>query len=120
MNAEEFGYIVEHQLQTCNDMLMAKADEYATDFDRLSNFKTAAVLQSITPAQALRGMMAKHTVSIYDMLNTGESYSAAMWTEKITDHINYLLLLRAIVTENLVNDTTIINPISKTGSLKNA
>jgi hypothetical protein len=42
-------------------------------------------------------MMAKHTVSIYDMCNSGKEYSIDMWNEKITDSINYLLLLRALI-----------------------
>lgn len=46
-------------------------------------------------------MMAKHTVSIYDMCNSGLKYPIELWNEKITDHINYLLLLRAIIEEEI-------------------
>jgi hypothetical protein len=49
--------------------------------------------------QALGGMMAKHTISIYDMIDTGNDYPMALWDEKITDHLNYLLLLKAVVSE---------------------
>ncbi len=44
-------------------------------------------------------MMAKHTVSIYDMCRSPEDISVDVWSEKITAHINYLILLRAIVQE---------------------
>jgi len=47
-------------------------------------------------------MMAKHTVSIYDMCGSGEIYDIAKWDEKITDHINYLLLLRALVEDVMI------------------
>ena len=51
-------------------------------------------------AKALAGMMVKHTVSIYDMINNPDTtYDMDVWNEKITDHINYLLLLRAVVIE---------------------
>jgi hypothetical protein len=49
--------------------------------------------------EACAGMMAKHTVSIYDMCGSEEPFYAEQWDEKITDHINYLILLRAIVYE---------------------
>jgi hypothetical protein len=98
MNTARFEQIVTEQLNRCTDTLIVKAREYATE-DRLHNFRVAGSLQGISPAQALSGMMAKHTVSVYDMLASGQKYSEAMWNEKIGDSINYLLLLRALVSE---------------------
>lgn len=51
--------------------------------------------------QAISGMMAKHTVSIYDMVESGKPFELAQWDEKITDHICYLILLRAALVENI-------------------
>lgn len=99
MQADQFNRIVKEQVMHCLDLLSVKAGEYATA-DRLHNFKTAAEIQECTPVQALGGMMAKHTVSVYDMINTGDTYTKELWDEKITDHINYLLLLKALVEEN--------------------
>ena len=45
-------------------------------------------------------MMAKHTVSVYDMIGTGEDYPLDLWEEKIKDSINYLFLLWALVQED--------------------
>jgi len=98
MKTEQFNSIIEEQQKRCTDILITKAKEYATE-DRLHNFKVAAVLQMTTPINALAGMMAKHTVSIYDMCRSGQTYSEEMWNEKITDHINYLLLLKALTVE---------------------
>lgn len=98
MDSQDFGRIIDEQVDVCFKILSVKAEEYAP-VDRLSNFKIASVLQGRTVAQALAGMMAKHSVSIYDMILTGKEYPEAVWVEKITDHINYLLLLRAIVKE---------------------
>jgi len=99
MNSADFNNYLEQQLQTSRNVLTAKAKEYATA-DRLHNFKVAAALQGMTPIQALAGMMAKHTVSVYDMCWSGEEYSIELWQEKITDSINYLLLLNGLVREH--------------------
>lgn len=96
-----FNTVVENQIETCKDMLIRKSDEYSGASDRLHNFRVAASLKGVTQKQALAGMMAKHTVSVYDMIRDDEEYSAEQWSEKITDHINYLLLLRAMVEDEL-------------------
>lgn len=98
MNAEIFEQVFNEQMRRCSDILIVKAREYATD-DRLHNFKKTAKLTGETPEQVLAGFMAKHTVSIYDMVSSGENFSDDKWNEKITDHMNYLILLRALITE---------------------
>lgn len=98
MKHELFETIVHAQQARCTEILTSKAKEYATE-DRLHNFKVAASLEGISTRQALAGMMAKHTVSVYDMCCSSEVFPIELWEEKITDHINYLLLLRAIVEE---------------------
>lgn len=99
MNSEWFEKVIKEQIKTCEDVLIGKAKEYATDDDRLHNFKNAAGMMSCDPKEALAGMMAKHTISVYDMCRNGKDYPIELWNEKITDHINYLLLLKAIVEE---------------------
>ena len=96
MNTETFNEIIQGQIDLCLAVLVTKAMEYATE-DRLHNFRVAAELQGITAEQALAGMMAKHTVSVYDMCHSGDVYPIELWDEKITDSINYLLLLKALV-----------------------
>ncbi len=52
----------------------------------------------------LAGMLAKHIVSLYDMcFADGVSFDAGTWDEKITDSLNYLFLLKAIVKEGQDN-----------------
>ena len=103
MTATEFERIFEEQVERSRVVLVNKASEYATE-DRLHNFKVAAALEGKTPEQALAGMMAKHTVSVYDMAESGLAYPIELWQEKITDHINYLFLLNAIVRESCWSD----------------
>ena len=86
-------------MERCGAVLCSKAEEYATGADPFHNFHKAAELQKTTPIQALGGMMAMHTISVYDMIETGKEYPIELWDEKICDHINYLLLLRAMVAE---------------------
>ena len=74
------------------------------DPDRLGAFKAAAALQHTTPQRALAGMLAKHIVSLYDMCFAEEVvYPMDTWDEKITDSLNYLFLLKAIVKEGHTN-----------------
>ena len=98
MKVDEFNNVVVEQLEKCTNVLIKKASEYSTE-DRLHNFKQAAKLQNTTIQNAIAGMMVKHTVSVYDMCRSEESYPKALWSEKITDHINYLILLQAVLEE---------------------
>lgn len=99
MDAAQFEQVFDEQIKICSETLIEKAKEYASDTDRLHNFKISAALQGETQHQALAGMMSKHTVSIYDMIKSGKQYSMDVWNEKIKDHINFLILLKAIVCE---------------------
>lgn len=101
MTSETFNKAIADRIDQCTNVLITKAAEYATE-DRLHNFKVAAEMQGCTPIKALAGMMAKHTVSIYDLVNDvekGKNISLELWDEKIGDHINYLLLLHALLRE---------------------
>ncbi|MDD3921398.1 MAG: hypothetical protein PHO41_09535 [Eubacteriales bacterium] len=89
-------------MRLCEETMRGKTAEYTGgSADRLCGFKSAAVLQGCTPEQALAGMLAKHIVSIYDMCAAPRlCYAPEVWTEKITDSINYLVLLKALVVED--------------------
>ena len=101
MTTKELEAVFEEQVQRCREVLLIKGKEYTPDeADRFSSFKTAAGLQHTTQIQALLGMLAKHIVSLYDMSYVGtEKYDKAVWDEKITDAMNYLFILTAILKE---------------------
>ena len=92
MTVEERDKTIRITIDKCMRVLKEKAEGYSTD-----DFRVAAGLQGCSVTQALAGMMTKHTVSVYDMINSGQSYAPAVWDEKIGDLINYLLLLRVAV-----------------------
>lgn len=99
MTNTDFEIIVDEQLTAVRNLLIVKGQEYSLTNDRLEVFRKAASLQSETVKQALCGMLAKHVISIYDMAMSDGAFTQARWTEKITDSINYLLLLKAAVME---------------------
>ena len=108
MNQKEFNEVIVRQTDHCKSMLVAKGAEYApravknTAVDRLAHFKKAAVVVlNTTPRAALMGMLSKHLISVSDMCMCERKYSKEQWDEKITDSINYFLILRAIVEEEL-------------------
>lgn len=106
MTNADFEIIVDEQLAVVRNLLITKGEEYSLTDDRLEVFRKAASLQSETVKQALCGMLAKHIISIYDMTMSNGEFSEARWTEKITDSINYLLLLKAAVLEESAHDET--------------
>lgn len=99
MKTKEFNDLMDAQIERVRNTLGNKAEEYAVDGDRLHNFQQAADLQGISLREALGGFMAKHTVSIYDMIRDQEPHDMDMWDEKITDHMAYLILLNAVIKE---------------------
>lgn len=99
MQTSDFDRIVTSLVSDYTARLISKGSEYSTEVDRLHNFKVAAELQSTTPPKALGGMLAKHIVSIYDMLNSESEFPLPVWDEKIGDAICYLLILRTAMDE---------------------
>lgn len=100
MTTDKFNEVVKAELNHIEEVLIKKQAEYNLDVDRLSVFKHAAGLSKETPEQALYGFMLKHLISQADMISTGEKYTKALWLEKVTDIINYNLLLLALLEDD--------------------
>lgn len=97
MTSGQFEKIVAERVQTIWTTLKIKGEEYSDEEDRLENFKQAGKLQQSSPEQALLGFVAKHVVAIYSFADTDAT--AEQWEEKITDIINYMILLDALLQE---------------------
>lgn len=106
MKADTFTIIIDEQSARSMHMLQSKNAHYNPDADKLKAFKTAAALRGVSTRDALAGMMAKHTTSVYDLCGAESLAPMEVWNEKITDHINYLLLLRAVVEEEMGTSET--------------
>ncbi len=99
MNQEIFDSIVDNRLLKSKKVLIDKSKQYASNNDRLHNFKVAARIDNTTPEQALWGMYQKHLVSVIDIKNDPTRFSMEVIQEKIQDSINYMILLEALLTE---------------------
>ncbi|NCD13703.1 MAG: hypothetical protein EOL92_00535 [Bacteroidia bacterium] len=102
MHPSQFSALAARRFDACGEVMIQKSAEYSRQNDRLWNFKRAADMQGITPAEALRGMWAKHLVSVFDMIDhlaLGNVPSQATCDEKIGDTINYTLLLEGLIEE---------------------
>lgn len=116
MTSNEFNKVVKEQLEICENTLCRKAAEYDRDSDdRFHSFKVAGELQGESAMKALGGMMCKHTVSVFDLIKDNDP-NVDLWTEKITDSINYLLLLKGLVIEQAAAkaETQVAEPAKKT------
>lgn len=113
METPEFQENIKDMVDNSLNTLFTKADGYTDpEADRLRNFKVAAELQHTTPVKALAGMMAKHTVKLYDLIDKSETEWTywSDWGEVIGDSINYLLLLSALLQETDENGELVRNP----------
>ena len=106
MTPKKFNSLANGLMSQASKVRNAKMVEYEAEIDRLANFRKAANLSGQTVPESIAGMMVKHTVSIYDMVEsefrayqTDPPHSIELWREKLVDQINYLLLLYAAVRE---------------------
>ena len=106
MDQKTFNAFANGLMSQATKVRNSKMVEYEAESDRLANFRKAAHLQGCSVPEAIKGMMVKHTVSIFDMIesefgqfNTDPPYSLELWREKLVDQINYLLLLYASIRE---------------------
>lgn len=104
----DFDILLKKRLDKIKNTLEEKAEEYATEFDRFHNFRVAGRRAGTTPEQALLGMMAKHEVSVLDLVEWARTGSIKLTekiiNDKIGDNVNYLILLEGLLTERLNDD----------------
>ncbi|MEI3281526.1 MAG: hypothetical protein V8R61_01790 [Enterocloster sp.] len=106
MNQKKFNEVIGRQTDRCKSMLITKGSEYAkavknAAVDRLAHFKKAAVVMNSTPKAALMGMLSKHLISVFDMCTAERQYSKNSGMRNSQTALTILLILRAIVEEEL-------------------
>ena len=92
MNRTNFNILVEQVIDEIRHRLLHKGKEYANNDNVFANFDKAAVKKNTTPILALEGMLAKHQVSIDDIVYGVVPYSKDMVMEKYLDEICYRIL----------------------------
>lgn len=102
MQEERFNQIIEAQVDMALALFRKKNDAYSGTqiVDRLAGVKDVAAIRGVSKLEAISGMMAKHTMSIYNMMKSDQEFPIEVWNEKISDHINYLLLAAASLHED--------------------
>jgi len=115
MEIADFNAYFQDILGTIQAVEHKKQAEYVPggENDRLAHFKEIGAITGEPAHQALRGMMVKHTKSIYDMLKSHDTtdYEYGVWAEKCIDHMVYLVLLMAIAKENDAVPTPALEPV---------
>lgn len=104
LNFDGFHRIVDRQFKQCYDVLFAKTGKYAADGDPLHNFNVASGLLGNLPREALAGMMSKHVVRLFDMIRDPSEIPMEQWDETITDTMNYLVLLKVMMAESIMDE----------------
>jgi hypothetical protein len=108
MKHSDFDLIVEKRKEQITAVLARKSKEYSSEDDRFHNFKRAAVILETTQEKALAGMLVKHMVSVLDIVNNPDKFTANAVDEKIGDSINYLILLEGTLYERMA--TKVLQP----------
>lgn len=104
MNNQRFIAIMQHRITACQDVMGAKSAEYATDTDKLANFREIAIECELPLIKVAQVLGAKHFVSVRKIIRdviSGKfaTITDALMDEKFTDAINYLIILEAITRE---------------------
>jgi hypothetical protein len=103
MDIKEFSGLARNRFDKCYDMVTkSKHKEYSRRGDKLHNFKEAGKINDCSPESALWGMVVKQVVSVKDLIadiEAGKTPSMIMVEEKISDVINYMVLLEALISE---------------------
>jgi len=104
MKVKDFEKIVHQRLVHCEKLLCSKGEEYSRCGDRLHNLKAAARMKNTDKFEAIYGMWMKHIVSVHDMIQDarqGILPSRKLIADKLSDNINYNLLLEGLFEEDI-------------------
>lgn len=106
MTSKLFDKVVNKTLSQSREVLTVKAKEYRRNDNPFHNFEVGAMKTNQTREQIIRSFALKHEISIEDIVNDiaeGKLPNKAIVDEKITDAINYLIILKASILDRLAN-----------------
>ena len=92
---EHFDAMVSRMRNT----LVTKGDDYATNIDRLSNFKDTAAICGLQPRQIVLTMIAVKVARLGVLLNKPDAPTYEPITDSTLDLANYAILLDMVVAE---------------------
>jgi hypothetical protein len=100
MNSKDFIKIISETFEDSERTLSSKGTEYSTNNNVFETFEKSVGSFFSSREEAALGFSIKHFTSITDMVLTNKEYSKEYIDEKFGDIINYMLLLKAMMYEN--------------------
>lgn len=107
-----FNSVLLDTINSIQETLSIKADEYLRNDNPMHNFEQGAKITNQTREKVLFGFALKHHISINDMrddLDKGELPTRDKVIEKFDDAINYLILEKASFLDRVQQETYDIN-----------
>lgn len=102
MDSKTFERLCKELLAKSQDTLLGKSKEYASDVDRLANFRQPTAMMNMSPAEVCLMYQMKHISSVAKIAketSQGIIPSKELLQEKCQDMLNYTLIFYAIVNE---------------------
>lgn len=107
MDAKKFEKLCKALLDESQNTLFWKSQEYATDTDRLANFRQPSSMMEASPAEVCLMYQMKHIASIAKIAkesSKGVLPTRELLQEKCKDTINYTLLFYAAMIEMIEHE----------------
>ena len=106
MQSVNFKEMCRRRLNYCINLMFGPKDvEYTRNNDKFHAFKSASNFDKEAPERSLWGMWKKQIVSIRDIINDIDAGKPlppyTVIAEKLSDNINYTLLLEGLILERL-------------------
>ena len=100
MKVKDFFEWSESMQKEENRLMKVKGEEYTvSDEDKFKNFNSIGERMSLMPEQVCLIYLLKHMDSITNYVNKGTEYSDEKIEGRISDAIQYLLLLVTLITD---------------------
>lgn len=102
MDAKKFEKLCKELLDESQNTLFWKSHEYASDSDRLANFRQPSSMMDCSPAEVCLMYQMKHISSIAKMAkesSKGILPTRELLQEKCKDMLNYTLIFYTIMSE---------------------
>jgi hypothetical protein len=96
MEQKKFDAVVNSRFEYCKEILGVKGSVYASKKNRLKNFYDGASLNECTPKQYAFMLMTKHLVALKDYIREDRKMEEDFIDEKVSDIINYAVLIEAL------------------------
>lgn len=104
MTTKEFDSLLADTLQNTAKLLRDKGADYASDVDRLSNFKDQAAKLGLTPYQVWAVYANKHWDAVNAFVRNNGQVESEPIESRIYDIINYSFLLLGLVQDAASQD----------------